>query len=132
MKMFPAYSLDIQYDLYPWLRFYLNHGRNMHPMAQQTPAAMELKLATAFEYKGYDASVDVDLTDGTLGGIVGYRLTKEIKVEACLSFNPLAKWSKKNTKFFRNFGFGVKYESNSMEDLMKEEEDLSEYEYDKL
>lgn len=47
MKMFSAYNIDIEYDVYNWLRFYFTHGRNLHHMPQGTPAANELKLTTA-------------------------------------------------------------------------------------
>ena len=92
----------------------------------------ELKLSTTFEYQKAEASVELDILDGTISSLVSYRVNKEISLQCLFGFNPLAHKSQKNKKLIRNFGIGVKYEANAMEDLMKEEEDLSEYEYKNL
>ena len=101
-------------------------------MAQDTPGANELKLSTSYEYEKFDNFFEVDLTDGTLSNLLSYKLNKEISLQFNIGFNPFAKWSVKNKKHFRNFGIGLKYDVNAMEDLMKEEDDLSEYEYNNL
>src|SRR5690349_19061321 len=97
-------------------------------MAAQMGGQKEMKLSTAFEYDKAEANIELDLLEGTISTLASYRVNKEISLQWLFGFNPLASKSQKNKKYIRNFGIGVKYENNLMEDLMKEEEDLSEYE----
>jgi hypothetical protein len=101
-------------------------------MAIQMGGQKEIKLSTAFEYDKAEANIELDLLDGTISSLVSYKLNKEVSLQWLFGFNPLASKSQKNKKYIRNFGIGVKYETNAMEELMKEEEDLSEYEYKNL
>jgi hypothetical protein len=97
-------------------------------MAAQMGGQREVKVSAAFEYDKSETNVEIDLLEGTISTLFSYRVNKEISLQGLFGFNPLASKSQKNKKYIRNFGIGVKYETNAMEDLMKEEEDLSEYE----
>jgi hypothetical protein len=72
---------------------------------------------------------EVDWIGGNLGLFANRTLNKNIAVQFSFGVNA---WNKQNKKFLKNFGVGLKYETRGQEDLMDIEEDLSEYEYDKL
>jgi hypothetical protein len=101
-------------------------------MAVQMGGGSECKVSTSFEYQKAEANIELDILEGTISSLVSYRVNREISLQCLFGFNPMAHKSQKNKKVIRNFGIGVKYEMNSMEELMKEEEDLSEYEYKNL
>jgi hypothetical protein len=64
---------------------------------------------------------------------ITHSINKYFGLQFNLEFNPLAKFDKKNKKIFRSFGVGVKFETKMvMDEIQSIEEDISEFEYDKL
>lgn len=77
----------------------------------------------------------MDCLQGVIHFFGTYYLNPYWAFQANLEFNPFAKYNKKNKKFLRSIGIGFKYSSKSFEEEvmnMRVEEDLSEYEFDKI
>lgn len=65
---------------------------------------------------------------------VTQKITKYVGLQFNLEFNPFAnKLDKKNKKVLRSYGIGIKLETKMVQDeLSSIEEDISDYDYDKL
>lgn len=86
--------------------------------------------------KDYEVNFEVDY-QGVTHLVTTYNVSKNVGVQLNLEFNPFAKYNKKNKKYLRSFGVGIRLNSTPVEEEMQnlfntDFENYEEYEYDKI
>jgi hypothetical protein len=90
-----------------------------------------------YQQKNYDINYEVDY-QGVMHLFATYNIYKNVGVQLNIEANPFARFNKKNKKYLRSFGVGLKINSTPVEEEIQNlyqtdfEDTYEEYEYDKI
>lgn len=89
----------------------------------------EVKLVSQFSQNDFDFAVGINQSF-TLFNSISFKYNQYVSFNACSEIN--ISNIPRRRKIFKTFGMGINFNYNSTQSLMEVEEDISDYEYDKL
>ena len=139
----PLYSLDIMYRLNNTYKMYFSYMLNLNPMIAMTGGTgQEIKLMATYKLKEIEASTSIS-QGCLLSGCVNYKYNDYLTCHMNAEIFPAKLIPVRGgraggsagggaRKLFKSFGIGISGEYKSIESLQKIEDDLSEYEPDRI